>query len=244
MRYGLYTVSKDIYVSADIFCNAMSDSKYRNNVPPHAGTTRDSSTPQRVSSSARASQPNRDAAPGMRRPNAPASNTPSDTMPHQRNARPAKPTDESTVKMPTLRKPQPTEQNQSGRVKFDSRGNPVWEWQTSTGVFESDISEEDIHKQASELSLAATQPVPVIANKKTAKPEPKQKVRSSEDTGFNPYDADNVTKTRGPNKQASHPALAHIANKKPSTTLKPIARRAAEQPKPQGFWDKLKSKFS
>lgn len=231
----------------------MSDSKYRNNVPPRSagGTSQNSSSaPQRAAASARAPQSGGDTVPKIRKPEAPPS-TSSNTVPHQRNVKPAKSMDDSTVKMPTLRKPkprtsesQPSEQNQSGRVKFDSRGNPVWEWQTSTGVFETNVSEEEISKlQAAELSLAATQPVPVIPNKKTAATAPKEKIRSSEDTGFNPYDADNVTKTRGPNKQASHPALAHIANKKPATTLKPIARRT-EQPKPQGFWDKVKSKFS
>jgi len=54
----------------------------------------------------------------------------------------------------------PSESKQSGRVAFDSRGNPTWEWQTSTGVFGRDVSTQRLKKlEAKELSLVETQSV-------------------------------------------------------------------------------------
>jgi hypothetical protein len=53
-----------------------------------------------------------------------------------------------------------SEPKQSGRVAFDSRGNPTWEWQTSTGVFGRDVSTQRLKKlEAKELSLVDTQAV-------------------------------------------------------------------------------------
>ncbi len=123
-------------------------------------------------------------------------------------------------------------EDKSGRVTFDSKGNPVWEWQTAPGVFEQDVTTQRLKKlEAPELSLATTQPVPTIGNKGSAK-----STKSKEDTGFNPYDSDGVVKPRSKTPiQATHPALAH---KKP-----PPARRP-EPPKEESMWDKFKSKFS
>ncbi len=43
----------------------------------------------------------------------------------------------------------------SGRAVFDEYGRTTWEWQTSTGVFERHISEEQLHALAGvELQLA------------------------------------------------------------------------------------------
>ena len=42
----------------------------------------------------------------------------------------------------------------SGRAVFDKDGRGIWEWQTSTGVFERHISDDQLLKlEASELSL-------------------------------------------------------------------------------------------
>ena len=202
--------TQDYPALADSFCNDMSDPKYRNNAPSP------------------------DPSKGAPRPASSASKQQAATNDHAQKS----PTDTVRIKRPKVGL---ANQAQSGRVKFDSRGNPVWEWQTSTGVYETNVSEEELSKlQSSELSLAATQPVPVIANKKAAAPQVKPKIRSSEDTGFNPYDADNVTRSRVPPKSAAHPALAHKKEVKPP---RPISRRVEPQ-KPEGFWDKVKSKFS
>jgi hypothetical protein len=42
----------------------------------------------------------------------------------------------------------------SGRAVFDSQGRASWEWQTSTGVFESDVSAQQLERlEAPQLEL-------------------------------------------------------------------------------------------
>ena len=128
-----------------------------------------------------------------------------------------------------------SDNQKSGRVAYDSRGNPVWEWQTSTGVFEQNVSTQRLKKlEAPELSFAETQPVPVIGKGAATKP----KLKSREDTGFNPYNSDGPINPQTDRRAASHPALVH---KKPPPHRAPP--RHSEPPKPTGVWDKLKSKF-
>jgi len=138
-----------------------------------------------------------------------------------------------------LKKPQ-VDDKQSGRVTFDAKGNPVWEWQTSTGVFEQDVSTQRLKKlEAPELSLAATQPIPTLGGKSSGKTtggnpgKPASSGKSKEDTGFNPYDSNAPVRPRTDRTAASHPALVH---------KRPPPKRQ-EPAKPQGMWDKLKSKF-
>jgi len=122
-----------------------------------------------------------------------------------------------------------TEKDQSGRVTFDSKGNPVWEWQTSPGVFGQDVSTQRLKKlEAPELSLAETQPIPTIGGNAI------KKSKSKEDTGFNPYNSDAPVRPRTDRSAAAHPALVY---KRPPT-------KKAEPAKPPGVWDKFKSKFS
>lgn len=43
----------------------------------------------------------------------------------------------------------------SGRVAFDSRGNPIWEWQLETGVYSRDVTTQKLKKlDLGELSIA------------------------------------------------------------------------------------------
>jgi hypothetical protein len=43
----------------------------------------------------------------------------------------------------------------SGRAVFDSQGRASWQWQTSTGVFETDVSNEQLRRlEAPQLELA------------------------------------------------------------------------------------------
>jgi hypothetical protein len=47
----------------------------------------------------------------------------------------------------------------SGRVTFDARGNPVWEWETSTGIFGRDVSTQRLKKlEAKDLAIVETPP--------------------------------------------------------------------------------------
>ena len=127
-----------------------------------------------------------------------------------------------------------TGEDKSGRVAFDSKGNPVWEWQTAPGVFEQDVTTQRLKKlEAPELSLASTQPVPTLGGNSAKN----AKTKSKEDTGFNPYDSDAALKPRTNRTNAAHPALVH--KRQP-----PPRRSTQEPPKEETVWDKLKSKFT
>jgi hypothetical protein len=78
--------------------------------------------------------------------------------------------------------------NNSGRVKFDDRGNAVWEWAVSTGSFATDVSTARLKKLENDtLSLADDAPPP--ANN-IVKPNPKGAVQ-----GYSPYDSGLLAKT-------------------------------------------------
>jgi hypothetical protein len=73
--------------------------------------------------------------------------------------------------------------NNSGRVKFDDRGNAVWEWAVATGRFGTDISTSRLKKlENTTLSLADDAPPPTT--NEIVKPNPKGVVQ-----GYSPYDS-------------------------------------------------------
>jgi hypothetical protein len=77
----------------------------------------------------------------------------------------------------------------SGRVAFDARGNPIWEWQTSTGVFGREVSTQRLKKlEAKELAIVETSPTPPQKKKgfELSLDEPQIPNR---ETGFNPYNS-------------------------------------------------------
>lgn len=50
-------------------------------------------------------------------------------------------------------------EKKSGRVAFDARGNAVWEWSMSTGIFGRDVDSERLKKlEAPDLTIADDQP--------------------------------------------------------------------------------------
>ncbi|MGC3982767.1 MAG: hypothetical protein QM808_16070 [Steroidobacteraceae bacterium] len=129
----------------------------------------------------------------------------------------------------------PGQPKQSGRVAYDAKGNPVWEWETSTGVFDRDVSTQRLQKLEAKLTLEETQPVPVS--------KPKLALEEAERLpggGMNPYDTGNAA--RGP-AQVSHPALAHKAGHRPegrkSLVSKYATQKKNEPAKPQSFWQKV-----
>ena len=86
--------------------------------------------------------------------------------------------------------------NNSGRVKFDDRGNAVWEWAVTTGSFATDVSTARLKKLENQtLSLADDEPPPASNN--IVKPNPKGAVQ-----GYSPYDSGLLAKTdRAPAKK-------------------------------------------
>jgi hypothetical protein len=78
--------------------------------------------------------------------------------------------------------------NNSGRVKFDDRGNAVWEWAVATGSFATDVSTSRLKKLENHtLSLADDTPPPT---NDIVKPNPKGVVQ-----GYSPYDSGLLAKT-------------------------------------------------
>ena len=74
----------------------------------------------------------------------------------------------------------------TGRVKFDDRGNAIWEWQIATGAFGLEVSTQRLQKlEHPALSIAdeGTRPNAVRSN-----PLGKKK-------GYDPYDSGKLGKT-------------------------------------------------
>lgn len=85
----------------------------------------------------------------------------------------------------------------SGRVAYDSRGNPIWEWQLDTGVYTRDVSTHRLRKlDLGELSLAETARHPKIDPDKPADAPQRSTLPGG---GFNPYDTAPPTKGGGSN---------------------------------------------
>ena len=81
--------------------------------------------------------------------------------------------------------------NNSGRVKFDDRGNAVWEWAVATGSFATDVSTSRLKKLENQtLSLADDAPIPAGD---IVKPNPKGVVQ-----GYSPYDSGLLAKSARP----------------------------------------------
>jgi hypothetical protein len=78
----------------------------------------------------------------------------------------------------------------TGRVKFDDRGNAIWEWSIATGAFGREISEERLQKlEHPALSLAEDAPTPV----ETVRANPLGTKK-----GYNPYDSGKLGKAPAP----------------------------------------------
>jgi hypothetical protein len=123
----------------------------------------------------------------------------------------------------------------SGRVAYDSRGNPVWEWQLETGVYTRDVSTQRLKKlDLGELSLADTaiHKKPGETGQRGGGSNPYDKGAGG---GFNPYDK-GPSGERGFNPYDNARALGNRMNDKPAPTTakKPTDLRKLDE------WMKLK----
>jgi hypothetical protein len=81
----------------------------------------------------------------------------------------------------------------SGRVKFDDRGNAVWEWAIATGAYEREISTQRLQKlEHPALSLADDAPTPC----ETVRANPLGTKK-----GYDPYDSGKLAKSRAPGRK-------------------------------------------
>lgn len=83
--------------------------------------------------------------------------------------------------------------NNTGRVKFDERGNAIWEWAVTTGSFSTEVSTQRLRKLDSQLSLADEAPP---ARSELVKENPKGVVQ-----GYSPYDSGHLVKETAPAKK-------------------------------------------
>jgi hypothetical protein len=73
----------------------------------------------------------------------------------------------------------------TGRVKFDDRGNAVWEWSVATGAFGREVSTERLQKlEHPALSIADDAPTPL-----DVRPNPLGTKK-----GYDPYDSGKLGK--------------------------------------------------
>jgi hypothetical protein len=83
--------------------------------------------------------------------------------------------------------------NISGRVKFDDRGNAIWEWSVATGAFGREVSTERLKRlENPALSIAEDAPTPFDI----ARPNPLGTVK-----GYDPYDSGKLGKAAAARKK-------------------------------------------
>jgi hypothetical protein len=115
---------------------------------------------------------------------------------------------------PAAPEARPSAEKRTGRVKFDDRGNAIWEWAVTTGAFAPDVSTERMQKlENSGLSLAEDAPTPCDY----IKPNPGGTVK-----GYNPYDSGRLGKGPGaPRKRDLRKLSEWLKLKKQASSNKP-----------------------
>ena len=85
----------------------------------------------------------------------------------------------------------------TGRVKFDDRGNAVWEWSLATGAFGNEVSTERLQKlEHPALSIAEDAPAPEASSLDTVRANPLGAKK-----GYDPYDSGKLGKRQAPVKK-------------------------------------------
>jgi len=103
--------------------------------------------------------------------------------------------------------------NTTGRVKFDERGNAVWEWSVATGAFGREVSTERLQKlEHPALSIADDAPTPFD----TVRPNPLGTKK-----GYDPYDSGKLGKAQAPAKKDLRKLSEFLKLKKQAAGNKP-----------------------
>jgi hypothetical protein len=83
--------------------------------------------------------------------------------------------------------PEEDNDQRSGRVGYDERGNPIWEWKLETGVYSRDVTTSKLKKlELDDLSIADTAPYKRPPGLDSGSSTPKEP-RRMPGGGFNPY---------------------------------------------------------
>ena len=121
--------------------------------------------------------------------------------------------------------------NRSGRITYDERGNSVWEWRLETGVYSRDISTQRLKKlDLNDLSIAET----ARHQRPPGLDDPAGK-KAAPDRGCNPYD--NSSTVRGnvgsnPYNSGAKPALkpgVQSPGETPAMPRKPMELKRLEE---------------
>jgi hypothetical protein len=106
-----------------------------------------------------------------------------------------------------------TGDNTTGRVKFDERGNAVWEWSVATGAFGREVSTERLQKlEHPALSIADDAPTPFD----TVRPNPLGTKK-----GYDPYYSGKLGKAQAPAKKDLRKLSEFLKLKKQAAGNKP-----------------------
>jgi hypothetical protein len=114
----------------------------------------------------------------------------------------------------------PSDEGKSGRVRFDERGQAVWEWAVQTGMFDRNASTQRIR--------ALTEPPAGLEIAETPAPTPKP-VAAAPATG-NPYEPASVARPAKKGSTGDDPYSRGPARDPEKMTFNPYDRHPTRKP--------------